>query len=42
MCVQHVDIWSRNLGNESSGVSEAVSQRNENAEDGLQSDKIVQ
>ena len=31
MCLQCVDVWSRDLGNESKGVSEAVSHREENA-----------
>ena len=36
MCSQHV--WGRNLGDESMGVSEAVSNRQENAENDLWSD----
>ena len=31
ICLQHVDVWSRDLGNESRGVSEAASHREENA-----------
>ena len=38
MCSQHVDICGRNLGDESRGVSEAVSHRQENAENDLRSD----
>ena len=38
MCSQHVDVWSRNLGDESRGVSEAVSHREENVENDLWSD----
>ena len=35
MCLQHVDIWSRDLDDESRGISEAVSHREENAENDL-------
>ena len=38
MRLQHVGVWGRNLGNESRGVSEAVSHRDENAENDLYSD----
>ena len=38
MCSQHVDIWGRNLGDETWGVSEAASYRVKNAENDLQSD----
>ena len=38
MCLQHVDIWGRDLGNESRGVSVVVSNREENAKNDLQSD----
>ena len=31
MCSQCVDVWGRDLGNESSGFSEAASHREENA-----------
>ena len=31
MCSQHVDVWSRDSGDESRGVSEAVNHREENA-----------
>ena len=30
MCSQRVDVWSRDLGNENRGVSEAASHREEN------------
>ena len=30
-CSQHVDIWGRDLGDESRGFSEAASHREENA-----------
>ena len=38
MCSQCVDVWGRNLGVKSGGVSEAVSHREENAENDMQSD----
>ena len=38
MCSQCVDVGGRNLGNESRGVSEAASHREENAENDLRSD----
>ena len=38
MCLQRVDIWCRNLGDESKGVSEAASHREKNAEKDLQND----
>ena len=38
MCSQCVDIWGRNLGDESKSVSEAVRHREENAENALWSD----
>ena len=38
MFLQHVDVWGRNLGDESRVVSEAVSHREENAENDLWSD----
>ena len=38
MCSQHIDIWGRNLGDKSGGVSEAASHREENAENDLRSD----
>ena len=38
MFSQHVNIWSRNLGDEIRGVSEAASHREENAENDLRSD----
>ena len=37
-CSQCVGVWGRNLGNESRGVSEAASHREENAENDLCSD----
>ena len=30
-CLQRVDVWSRDLGNESRGVPETASHREENA-----------
>ena len=38
MCLQCVDVWGRNLGDESMGVSEAMNHREQNAENDLQSD----
>ena len=38
MCLQHVDVWGRNLGDESRGISETASHREENAENDLCSD----
>ena len=38
MCSQCVDVWSRNLGDESMGVSQAASHREKNVENDLQSD----
>ena len=38
MCSPHVDVWDRDLGNESGGVSEAVSHRDKNAENDLWTD----
>ena len=38
MCLQHVDVWGRNLGDESRDVSEIASHREENAETDLRSD----
>ena len=38
MCSQRVDIWGRNLCDESRGVSEAASHREKNAENDLWSD----
>ena len=38
MCLQHVDVWGRDLGVESKAVSEAVSHREENAQNDLWSD----
>ena len=38
MCLQRVDVWGRDLGNESRGFSEVVSHREESAENDLQSD----
>ena len=35
MCLQHVDVWSRDLSDESRGVSEAANHREENAENDL-------
>ena len=35
LCSQHVDVWDRNLGNESRDVSEAASHREKNAENDL-------
>ena len=37
MCSQRVDVWGRDLGDESKGFSEAVSHR-ENASNDLRSD----
>ena len=31
MCSQHADVWGRDLGDESTGVSEAACYREENA-----------
>ena len=36
--LQHADVWGKNLGDESSGVSEAASHREKNAEHDLWSD----
>ena len=38
MCTQCVDIWGRNFGDESRGVSDVASHREKNAENDLQSD----
>ena len=38
LCIRCVDVWGRNLGNESRGASDAVSHREENANNGLWSD----
>ena len=38
MCLQRVDVWSRDLVDESRGVSEAASHREENAKNDLRSD----
>ena len=38
MCSQRVDVWGRNLGDESGGVSEAASNREKNADNDMQSD----
>ena len=37
-CLQRVDVWDRDLGNESRGFSEAASHREENAWNDLWSD----
>ena len=31
MCLQHVDVWGKDFGNESRGFSEAMSHREESA-----------
>ena len=36
--LQHVDLWGRNLGDESRGVSENVTHREKNAKNDLWSD----
>jgi hypothetical protein len=36
VCSQHVDIWGRNLGDESRGGSEAVSHIEKNAENAVE------
>ena len=38
MCLQCVDVWGRDFGDESRGVLEAASHREENAENDLWSD----
>ena len=38
MCLQRVDVWGRDLGDESRGFSEAASHREENAYNDLRSD----
>ena len=38
MCSQRVDVWGRDLGDESRGFSEAASHVVENAKNDLQSD----
>ena len=42
VCLQHVDVWGRNLVDESRDVSEAASHREENDENDLQSAVEVQ
>ena len=38
VCLQHIDVWDRNLGDESRSVSDAASHREKNTENDMQSD----